>query len=212
MYAELIDTLVADGRTYECFCTRREVLEAPIAPHHPPGSYPGTCRDLTDAERERKRAERPPALRLRADVSTYKIHDEIHGPYEGAVDDFVLRRGDGLPAYNFAVVVDDDAQGVDQVVRGDDLLASAPRQAYLATLLGKVPPTYVHIPLTLDGDGRRLAKRDGAVTLAELRAAGVDVFDLIADSLGLVGSTPAELLATFDPAAVPLEPWVFRQS
>lgn len=212
VYAEILAMLEAAGRTYECFCTRREILEATSAPHHPPGSYPGTCRTLTAAERDRRRIDRPPAIRLRADVSTFTVQDEIHGSYEGAVDDFVLRRGDGVPAYNFAVVVDDADQGVDQVVRGDDLLASTPRQAYLATLLGKVAPTYVHVPMTVDDEGRRLAKRDGAVTFAELRSSGVDVLSLIAASLGLDGSTPAELLAEFNPAALPVEPWIFSQS
>ena len=210
LYAAAITRLRDEGRVYECLCTRREVLEAPTAPHHPPGAYPGTCRDLTEAELVQRRTERPAALRLRADVTTYKVEDEIHGTHVGAVDDFVLRRGDGVPAYNLAVVVDDADQGIDQVVRGDDLLASAPRQAYLATLLGTRPPTYVHVPLALNTAGQRLAKRDGAVTLAELSSAGIDVFALIAGSLGLTGSTPQELLGSFDPATVPSEPWVFE--
>jgi len=210
LYAAAITRLRDEGRVYECFCTRREILEAPTAPHHPPGAYPGTCRDLTEAERIQRRTERPAALRLRADVMTYTVEDEIHGTYVGAVDDFVLRRGDGVPAYNLAVVVDDADQGIDQVVRGDDLLASAPRQAYLATLLGARPPTYAHVPLALNTAGQRLAKRDGAVTFAELRSAGVDVFALIAGSLGLTGSTPQELLGSFDPATLPAEPWVFE--
>jgi glutamyl-tRNA synthetase len=210
LYDAAIDRLQGEGRVYECFCTRREILEAPTAPHHPPGAYPGTCRDLTDAERAQRRTERPAALRLRADVTTFSIDDEIHGSYVGAVDDFVLRRGDGVPAYNLAVVVDDAEQGVDQVVRGDDLLASAPRQAYLATLLGEHPPTYVHVPLALNTAGQRLAKRDGSVTFAELHGAGVDVFGLITGSLGLTGSTPRDLLESFDPATLPTAPWVFE--
>lgn len=209
LYEAAIARLRQEDRVYECFCTRREILEAPTAPHHPPGAYPGTCRDLTEAERVQRRTERPAALRLRADVATFTVEDEIHGTYAGAVDDFVLRRGDGVPAYNLAVVVDDVEQGVDQVVRGDDLLASAPRQGYLATLLGAHPPAYVHVPLALNSAGQRLAKRDGAVTLAELSGMGVDVFALIADSLGLAGSTPDELLASFDPATLPAGPWVF---
>ncbi|KRC65945.1 glutamyl-Q tRNA(Asp) ligase [Aeromicrobium sp. Root236] len=209
LYEAAIGRLEGEGRVYECFCTRREILEAPTAPHHPPGAYPGTCRDLTEAERAVRRAERPAALRLRSEVATFTVADKLHGTYEGAVDDFVLRRGDGVPAYNLAVVVDDGAQGVDQVVRGDDLLASAPRQAYLATLLGTAPPTYVHVPLALNPAGQRLAKRDGAVTYAELRDAGVDVFALIADSVGATGSSPRELLESFDPAALSTQPWVF---
>lgn len=209
LYDAAINRLRDEGRVYECFCTRREILEAPTAPHHPPGAYPGTCRDLTEAERVQRRAERPAALRLRADVASFTIEDEIHGTYAGAVDDFVLRRGDGVVAYNLAAVVDDIQQGVDQVVRGDDLLASAPRQAYLATLLGAQPPTYVHVPLALNADGKRLAKRDGAVTYEQLRVIGVDVFALIAASLGLSATTPADLLETYDPALLPREPWIF---
>lgn len=209
LYDAAIARLHDAGRVYECYCTRREILEAPTAPHHPPGAYPGTCGHLTEAERVQRRSVRPAALRLRTDVASFAIEDELHGTYVGAVDDFVLRRGDGVPAYNLAVVVDDADQGIDQVVRGDDLLASTPRQAYLAALLEEDPPTYVHVPMALNSSGQRLAKRDGAVTFAELSDAGVDVFALIAGSLGLTGSTPRELLESFDPAALPDEPWVF---
>jgi glutamyl-tRNA synthetase len=209
LYDAAIARLRDEGRVYECFCTRKEILEAPTAPHHPPGAYPGTCRDLTEAERAQRRTQRPAALRLRAKVASFTVEDEIHGTYAGAVDDFVLRRGDGVPAYNLAVVVDDADQGFDQVVRGDDLLASAPRQAHLATLLGADPPTYVHVPLALNAAGQRLAKRDGAVTFATLSTVGVDVFALIAGSLRLTGSTPRELLESFDPATLPTEPWIF---
>jgi glutamyl-tRNA synthetase len=206
-YDDAIDRLTDAGRVYPCFCTRREILDAPSAPHTPPGSYPGTCRDLTDAERARRSAERPAALRLRIDVDAWTIMDVLHGEVSGTVDDLVLRRNDGVPAYNLAVVVDDGAQGVDQVVRGDDLLTSAPRQAYLATLLGHEPPTYAHVPLALNTAGQRLAKRDGAVTRTELEARGIDVLALIAESLDLVGTTPTELLDSFDPQRLPRDPW-----
>jgi glutamyl-tRNA synthetase len=206
-YDDAIDRLTDAGRVYPCFCTRREILDAPSAPHTPPGSYPGTCRDLTDAERARRSAERPAALRLRIDVDAWTIMDVLHGEVSGTVDDLVLRRNDGMPAYNLAVVVDDGAQGVDQVVRGDDLLTSAPRQAYLATLLGHEPPTYAHVPLALNTAGQRLAKRDGAVTRTELEARGIDVLALIAESLDLVGTTPTELLDSFDPQRLPRDPW-----
>ncbi|KXP08082.1 glutamyl-Q tRNA(Asp) synthetase [Tsukamurella pulmonis] len=191
---------------YECYCTRREILAAPSAPHAPEGAYPGTCRDLTEAQRVERRRERPAALRLRATVDEFTVTDVLHGEYTGAVDDFVLRRGDGTYAYNLAVVVDDAAQGVDQVVRGDDLLSSAPRQAYLGTLLGDPPPTYAHVPMVLGPNGVRLAKRDGAVTLADRGGPGV-VLPEIAASLGLRGRTPREMLDDFDPARLPREPW-----
>ncbi len=197
---------VADLDTYECFCTRREILTAPSAPHTPDGAYPGTCRNLTPAERAERRATRPAALRLRATESAFAVHDVLYGEYTGLVDDLVIRRNDGTWAYNLAVVVDDAAQGVDQVVRGDDLLSSAPRQAYLATLLGHRPPLYAHVPMVLGPSGARLAKRDGAVTLAERGGPGV-VLPELAASLGLLGDTPRDMLDAFEPAALPREPW-----
>src|SRR3954468_11010487 len=135
LYAGAISRLEGAGLTYECFCTRREIQEAPSAPHAPQGAYPGTCRNLDRAERKRKRAVRPAAIRLRAAVVEGTVQDLLHGSYTGVVDDFVLRRNDGVTAYNLAVVVDGAAQGIDQVVRGDDLLPSTPRQVYLAKLL-----------------------------------------------------------------------------
>ncbi|MDP9885957.1 glutamyl-tRNA synthetase [Sinomonas atrocyanea] len=210
LYEEAIARLAAAGLTYECYCTRREIQEAPSAPHAPQGAYPGTCRDLTEAQRARRRAERPAAIRLRASVTDWAVTDVLHGRYSGLVDDFVLRRNDGVVAYNLAVVVDDAAQGVDQVVRGDDLLPSAPRQAYLAGLLGARVPEYAHVPLVLNPAGRRLAKRDGAVTLAELATARVgpeEVTALLLGSLGLP-ATLAEALRAFDPSALPRDPWV----
>ncbi|WP_229052313.1 tRNA glutamyl-Q(34) synthetase GluQRS [Aeromicrobium sp. Leaf350] len=209
-HAQAVARLTDAGLTFECFCTRREVLEAPSAPHRPPGAYPGTCRDLTEAEREDRRRERPAAVRLRADVDSWTVRDELHGDVTADVDDLVLRRGDGVPAYNLTVVLDDAHQGVDQVVRGDDLLTSAPRQAYLATLLDLPVPSYAHVPLALNADGARLAKRDGAVTLTELRDAGVDVLAMIGGSLGFRGAGPQDWLDELDPEGLPREPWVVR--
>lgn len=218
LYEDAIDRLTRAGLTYECYCTRREIQQATSAPHAPAGAYPGTCRDLTAEQRDAKRtADRPPAIRLRSAEQWFTIHDVLHGDFTGIVDDFVLRRNDGTPAYNLAVVVDDAAQGVDQVVRGDDLLTSAPRQAYLATLLGLTVPQYAHVPLALNEEGKRLAKRDGAVTLSDQEAAGrsaADVLGTIAVSLRL--ADPGEpvtlplLLERWNPARMPREPWVFH--
>jgi glutamyl-tRNA synthetase len=131
----------------------------------------------------------------------------------------VLRRNDGVPAYNLAVVVDDAAQGVEQVVRAADLASSAPRQRFLAGLLGLPPVNYAHVPLVLGPGGDRLAKRDGAVTLADQAAVGrsaAAVRGLLAESLGLAGPgeqpDPARLVERFDPAALPTEPWVLPTS
>lgn len=216
-HAAAIAELTARGLVYECYCTRREILEAPSAPHAPPGAYPGTCRDLTaherEAGRERMRAlRREPALRLRAEVSTWSVRDRFAGEVTGAVDDLVLRRGDGVVAYNLAVVVDDAAQGVDQVVRADDLLSSAPRQAHLAQLLGLPVPEYAHVPLAVNARGERLAKRDGAVTLRDRLARGESaeqVVERIGESLGLPGCRSArDVLERWDPRSLPSAPWV----
>ena len=209
-YDAAIDELTRRGLVYECFCSRKDILGAPRAPHAPLGAYPGTCRELTAAQRDRKRGTgRPPALRLRADAAEFTVTDIQHGSYTGVVDDFVLRRGDGVAAYNLAVVVDDAEAGIDQVVRGDDLLASSPRQAYLGSLLGHSPPVYAHVPLALNADGKRLAKRDGAVTLGDLGASRA--WGLIAESLGSDASARLEdLLRSFDPARLPRRPWIYR--
>jgi glutamyl-tRNA synthetase len=205
--------------TYPCYCTRKEIAEAASAPHgdgYRP--YPGTCLRLSPARRAELAATRPPALRVRADGAKQTIVDALHGPLDGTVDDFVLFRNDGTPAYNLAVVVDDVAMGVDQVVRGDDLLSSAPRQAWLASRLGGTPPHYAHVPLALNTDGRRLAKRDGAVSLSALGALGIGpekVLTLLATSLALAEPdepvTPAVLLDRFDPAELPKDAWVVAQ-
>ena len=138
-YEAAIDRLRAGGHLYECFCTRAEIRAAASAPHGPlpEGAYPGTCLRLTEAERRSKRAGgRPPALRVRAGGARVAFDDRVRGPQEGVVDDFVIRRNDGAPAYNLAVVVDDAWQEIGEVVRGDDLLETTPRQRFLGDLLG----------------------------------------------------------------------------
>lgn len=212
----LYEAALARLEVYECYCSRREIAESAQAPHGVSQlPYPGTCRDLTEAERAAKRAVRPAALRVRAGGATWTVTDELYGLVTREVDDFVLRRGDGTYAYNLAVVVDDGDQGVDQVVRGDDLLSSAPRQAWLADQLGITPPTYAHVPLAVSPDGLRLAKRDGAVTMTDLAALGVtpaEVLARLAASLGLAEVdetvTLDSLLDRFDPATLPRDPWV----
>lgn len=214
-YDDAVSRLRADGRLFECFCTRRDIAEAASAPHVLPGHYPGTCRDLSAAERDAARQERPAALRLRADVDSFQVRDILHGSYTGAVDDFVVVRNDGVPAYNLAVVVDDAEQGIDQVVRGDDLLSSAPRQSYLASLLGLPAVEYAHVPLALNPERRRLAKRDGAVTLEALTSEGWEVAEIravILKSLGLPGTSLEAALASFDPLRLPREPWIVDPS
>ena len=217
-YAEALSRL----DTYECYCSRRDIREAASAPHAQPGMYPGTCRNLTEEQRALRRSElhaegRLPAIRLRAHVREWTVHDFYQGEYTGLVDDVILKRGGRIDqaqagdwAYNLAVVVDDGYQGVDQVVRGDDLLFSAPAQAYLADRLGLTIPSYVHVPLVVGPEGRRLAKRDGAVTLREMlrENSAEEVVAHIAESLGCAGvSNVQKLREVFDPAQLPRQPW-----
>jgi len=211
LYFEAVKQLEERGLVFPCFCSRKDIAEAASAPHAAPGAYPGTCRNLSSAEREVKAKERPAALRLRAEVTEFSVHDQLAGDYTGVVDDFVLVRNDGAPAYNLAVVLDDALCGIDQVVRGDDLLSSAPRQAYLATLLGYEVPDYAHVPLALNTKGQRLAKRDGAVTLEEITEHGVhpaDVVAILLESLGLPSTSLQAALEAFDPVNLPREPWI----
>ena len=175
LYEEALDALRAAGLVYECWCTRAEIREAASAPHGdlPDGAYPGTCLRLSASERaEREAAGRPPALRVRADAARVAFDDRLAGRFEGVVDDFVVRRNDGAFAYNLAVVVDDAQQGVREVVRGADLLDSTPRQLWLGGRLGLPAPRHAHVALMLGPDGERLAKRHGAVTLADRAAVG----------------------------------------
>lgn len=200
--SEAYASALASLDTYPCYCSRKDILEASRAPHAIPGSYPGTCRNGAVV-----RPGKSPSTRLRSSVTSFTVHDYFAGTYTGDVDDMILRRGDGDWAYNLAVVVDDAHQGVTQVVRGDDLLSSAPRQAYLASLLGLPVPEYVHVPLVLNAAGKRLAKRDGAVTLRDLPLTLMR--DALIRSIGLEPASPAGLLEQFDPALLPREPVVF---
>jgi len=215
-YAGAVAGLRDDGLIYECFCTRTEIRQAASAPHGelPEGAYPGTCRELSAAERsERERSGRPAALRVRAGAPRVGFEDRLYGDHAAVVDDFVVRRNDGTYGYNLAVVVDDAAQGIGEVARGRDLLDSTPRQIWLAERLG-LPPmaSWAHLPLVLGSDGERLAKRHGSVTLADQRRAGREpaaVRAALAASVGLC--EPDErpgaeaLISRFDPSAVPLQ-------
>ena len=218
-YRAAIADLVDRDLVYPCYCSRKDIREATLAPNGTDwsGVYPGTCRRLTSAERaERESAGRPPALRFRAEpVATERgFVDAVAGPFSAAVDDFVVQRNDGTPAYNLASTLDDADQGIALVVRADDLLESTPRQLVLLEVLGRPAPRYAHVPLVLNHDGNRLAKRDGAVTLADRLQMGqtpTEVRSILAASLGLceTGEQPSldELLLRFDPAELPRQPW-----
>lgn len=218
LYEAAIAQLDAAGLLYPCFCTRAEIREAASAPHGalPGGAYPGTCRELSAAQcAARERAGRPPALRLRAGAAKVTFTDRLLGEHRGVVDDLVVRRNDGAAAYNLAVVVDDTAQGVGEIVRGADLLETTARQLHVRALLDGPAVSHAHVPLVLGADGARLAKRHGAVTLADHTAAGRSALQVraeLAASVGLAepGEQPSldELLTRFDPDALPKEPTV----
>lgn len=205
LYEAAVGQLFGQGVVYRCWCTRAEIREAASAPHGAPleGAYPGTCRELSREETaERERSGRPAALRVRAGAVRERFADRLRGPVDGVVDDFVIRRNDGAYAYNLAVVVDDAAQGIGEVVRGADLLDSTPRQIWLQRRLGLPTPGYAHVPLMLGAEGARLSKRDGAVTLGERLALGQSpeqVRGELAASVGLTepgrAPSPDELVA-----------------
>lgn len=216
-YQQAIDQLGLAGLTYPCYCSRKDILEAARAPHTPPGFYPGTCTNLTateQAERQAQRGERPPALRLRTGGIAVEVVDRLCGRQVQVLDDVVIQRFDGTPAYNLTVVVDDYLDGVGQVVRGDDLLPVTGRQMWIAQQLGFSAPEYAHVPLVLNQAGQRLAKRDGAVTLADRLALGESVGDVLAAMATSLNHPPVRsaqaFLNVFDPTAIPLEPWLFR--
>ncbi len=217
-YRAAITSLTSNDMVYPCFCSRREVREAAAAPHvHlPDGAYPGTCRDLSATERERRSADRPAALRVRTENVEVHFVDRLYGEQAEFVDDFVIQRNDGVASYNLATVLDDEEQRITEVVRGADLLAGTARHVWLRDVLDLAPVEHGHVPLVMNEAGDRLAKRDGAVTLSDLSELGIDaaqVRGLLAESLGLCGSeeqpTMDDLLTRFDPTTLPREPSVW---
>ncbi|HEX9414127.1 MAG TPA: tRNA glutamyl-Q(34) synthetase GluQRS [Ktedonobacterales bacterium] len=215
LYLAALGRLYAKGLLYPCYCTRAEVAQLASAPQVATDKgprYPGTCRDLTpQQQRARAASGRQPAWRFRAPQAPITFADLIAGSVTQSVDrtvgDFVVRRSDGVIAYQLAVVVDDALMGVTQVVRGMDLLASTARQLALLDALGYPRPTeYAHVPLVVDQHGERLAKREASAGLDDLRRRGLSpgqVVGALATSCGLwpagVPASPSEVLATFEP-------------
>jgi len=202
-YLEALEALSRRGLTYLCDCSRAEIARAASAPH--PGEegprYPGTCRGLGPSARTFRR---PPAVRLAVPAREVVVRDrwqgEVRQDVAASVGDFVLARGDGIWAYQLAVVVDDLAMGITEVVRGADLLGSAPRQVLLAELLGERAPCFAHVPLVVAADGERLAKRGGGTSLREQRDAGRSPAQVVCELARLLG-----LVDRDDPrAAIPL--------
>lgn len=210
LYDRCLDALDAQGLLYPCYCSRKElhpVTEA-SAPHTRAPVYPGTCRGLTAQDRARLEGEgRRGAVRIRVPDAAYAFTDGLQGGCSAhlgqEVGDFILRRSDGLYAYQLAVVADDADMGVTQVVRGRDLLCATPQQLWLQDALGLPHPVYYHVPLLLAPDGRRLSKREGDLSLRALsrRCSASELVGQLAFWAGLLDEprpvTPRELLPDF---------------
>ena len=219
LYDAALDRLRASGHVYDCFCSRAEIASA-SAPHGPQDEgprYPGTCRDLTASQRSERSRTRKPALRLRVPDGAVAFDDQICGRQtfdpQAEVGDFVLRRADGIHSYQLAVVVDDAAMEVTQVLRGADLLSSTARQLVLYRLLGAPAPAWAHAPLVLGPGGQRLSKRDRAVSLSAMKQMGEDPRRIVASLASISGLStdggacrPAELITSFALDRVPRGP------
>ena len=210
VYEQALERLDATGHVYPCFCTRKELRSLAGAPHGPEeGIYPGTCRALPHKARENRLASKErAALRFHAPEAAQPFYDLIVGRYpasgETPANDFALRRSDGVYSYQLAVVADDAAMGISQVVRGNDLLHCTPQQIQLFHALGARPPEYAHVPLVLDAQGERLAKRHHALEVRALREYKVNPAALIgylawrASLLPkAIPATPAQLIELF---------------
>ncbi len=220
-YDSALEVLKSKELIYPCTCTRADIARAASAPHADDDGpiYPGTCSGRL-ATHAKQLADQPFCWRFRVTSKVLAWNDLVRG--EIAINpvttggDFVVGRSSGEPSYQLAVVCDDAAMGVNQVIRGDDLVSSTPKQISLYQALGWPEPTFGHVPLVLGSDGRRLAKRDGAIKLATLRESGMDSSQLIAviaSSLGVEGVPseirPNELVRRFDLTKLPTSLWVF---
>lgn len=197
-YSQALQQLQDDGLVYPCFCSRKDIQQAASAPHDQHGFYPGTCAHLSEQTIKTRQAQKTPAIRLKVGPQEIEFNDGCLGVQRDRLDtncgDFVVRRADGLFAYQLAVIVDDLQQGVTDVVRGADLLSSTARQLYIARLLGfgDKAPNYFHVPLMLNDSGDRMAKRGrGSMSINAWQATGGTASGLIgklAHSCGLLDS------------------------
>lgn len=217
-YLDSLNDLKQRGLTYRCWCSRREIRDALEAPHGllPEDAYPGTCRRLSQKKiKEYVNSGKPPSVRLASNHEQVDFLDRQTGRYVGTVDDFVLQRSDGMPAYNLTVIVDDHLQNIREVVRGNDLLSSTPRQIFLCSLLGLNQPRYAHVPLVLGPSSKRLTKRDGAITLSEQINLGLkplDITNMLLESLNLptIGQINElyDIPKEFRSQDLPKHPWI----
>ena len=223
-YRQALLELQLRGMSYPCFCSRAEISRAASAPHGEADDgprYPGTCAAL-GADQVRERAsKRKPAIRFRADSAPVNFDDDLQGPYaedvRSRVGDFVICRNDGVASYQLAVVVDDAQSRISHVLRGADLLSSTARQLQLYRALHLPAPCFAHVPLLIDPDGMRLAKREGAFSVSQLRAIGVEaarVVGLLSQWAGLHDGTPAlaaDLISSFALERLPRAPVQVRE-
>lgn len=216
IYDRYFELLRARGAVYPCFCSRKDVRLA-AAPHEEDRAalYPGTCRDLSPEEAAERAKRRAPAWRLRLEDETVSFSDVLRGDFSCEIlreyGDFPIRRADGVYCYQFTAALDDALMGVGEVVRSRDLLSSTPWQVYIQRLFGFAPPRFVHIPLLLDEDGKRMAKRDFSLSLRQIRQhyAPEEVVGALGFLAGLqekpAPKTAVELLADFAWERVPRE-------
>lgn len=223
VYQAAVERLLAEGQAYPCVCSRSEVAAAASAPHAEDGAaiYPGTCRERFADTQQAKATGREPAMRFRVPKGIVEFTDGFRGPQRFDVlhqlGDFVIAKTDGTPAYQLAVVVDDAEMGVSDIVRGDDLIDSTPRQILLYRALGREDriPRYCHLPLVVGTDGRRLAKRHGDTRLSFYRQQGVPasrILGLLARWCGIDVDHPptaSALLGRLNLGTIPAAPMTF---
>ena len=189
LYETALNKLVIQNRVFECYLSRKDLREIASAPHGQMPVYSKAERALNKRVKDQKIVEgKPPSLRFRVDKPTVSFTDILQGEQTVELGDFVVKRADGEWAYQLAVVVDDSAMNITEVVRGDDLLQSTAAQLLLYDALELAPPTFLHVPLLMDETGERMAKRKGSLTLTALREKGVKperVVGLLAHTLGL---------------------------
>jgi glutamyl-tRNA synthetase len=219
-YEAALQHLIRQGRIYPCFCSRADIQSMARAPHGLASEgpfYDGRCRKLTAEQRQARAAVKTPSLRfIVPDEGTVSFTDGVFGPQQFPANyggDFVVKRADHMYAYQLAVVVDDEAMGITDVLRGADLLDSTPRQLHLYAALGHEPPAFAHVPLVLGPDGRRLSKSHGDIAISSLREAGVrpeTIVGWLAYLSGLIDQPeavrPGELLHGFHLQRIPREP------
>lgn len=226
LYEDAFRRLREQGLVYPCFCSRAELRTVASAPH--PGEtelcYSGRCAALDEAAKDRLLSlGRRPSFRLRVGAARIGFTDGLFGPQvqdlKSTCGDFVIRRADGVFAYQLAVVVDDREMGIDRIVRGADLLASTPRQIHLWRLLGGQPPSFLHVPLLVGEDGDRLSKRHGSLSIRALRSAGVRPETIVGQLAAWAGlsdrpepASAAELIGEFEIPRLPRQPVIVPMS